>query len=351
MWELTNEKPVKRNCAVNAAFPPNGESGVNWNPDPDCGTRFKKKLDTFKLRQLTRLAPLRVQTLGWLRGSAAPAAHIYALKNDPGSLRRGLVPLTLAWKWIPCWYASSLWSGTLESATSSTRLYLFLAGITETGETDRRRWSFGSTRRRCPGADRASPVRDSRASPAVSWRRGRSPLLLPWASKRSDPLKGGWGWGGGDVCEPPSLFPRDNPSFTSWSAVGNVAHSGVKREISRRCCCTFSLLPPVLSGVARPLGCLPPLDLPPPGLPPPQSRKQSRHWSKVTVHDATGSREREARPRHPSFSSDVISDSCPGIFFLKNVNEIFLIGIQVTSCTELIFKSILSIVGHCRNAR
>lgn len=43
----------------------------------------------------------------------------------------GLGYFTLAWKWIPCWYASSLWSGTLESATSSTRLYLFLAGIAE----------------------------------------------------------------------------------------------------------------------------------------------------------------------------------------------------------------------------
>lgn len=42
--------------------------------------------------------------------------------------------LTLAWKWMPCWYASSLCSGTLESARSSTRLYLFLAGIARAQE-------------------------------------------------------------------------------------------------------------------------------------------------------------------------------------------------------------------------
>lgn len=50
-------------------------------------------------------------------------------------------------------------------------------------QTDRRHWSFGSTRRCRPDSKRSSPVRDSRASPAVSSRWRRSPLLLPWASK------------------------------------------------------------------------------------------------------------------------------------------------------------------------
>lgn len=84
--------------------------------------------------QQTCAVPPRVQTLGRarLKGSSAPAAHSYALKRR----QRRLVYFTLAWKWIPCWYASSLWSGTLESARSSTRLYLFLAGITEGKPTD-----------------------------------------------------------------------------------------------------------------------------------------------------------------------------------------------------------------------
>lgn len=46
-------------------------------------------------------------------------------------------------------------------------------------QTDRRRCSFGSTRRYRPDSKRSSPVRDSRASPAVSSRCKRSPLLLP----------------------------------------------------------------------------------------------------------------------------------------------------------------------------
>lgn len=37
--------------------------------------------------------------------------------------------LTLAWKWMPCWKASSLCSGTRESQPSSTRLYRFFTGI------------------------------------------------------------------------------------------------------------------------------------------------------------------------------------------------------------------------------
>lgn len=57
-------------------------------------------------------------------------------QNEAGLRKKWLLSLTLAWKWIPCWYASSLWSGTLESVTSSTRLYLFLAGITEGKPTD-----------------------------------------------------------------------------------------------------------------------------------------------------------------------------------------------------------------------
>lgn len=117
---------------------------------------------------VTRPLPPRVQTLGRsrLRGSGAPAAQSYALRIK----QRRLGYFTLAWKWIPCWYASSLWSGTLESARSSTRLYLFLAGITEGKPTD---GAFHSSTRR------SSPVRDSRASPAVSSRCKRSPLLLP----------------------------------------------------------------------------------------------------------------------------------------------------------------------------
>lgn len=83
---------------------------------------------------VTRPVPPRVQTLGRsrLKGSGAPAAQSYALRIK----QKRLGYFTLAWKWIPCWYASSLWSGTLESARSSTRLYLFLAGITEDKPTD-----------------------------------------------------------------------------------------------------------------------------------------------------------------------------------------------------------------------
>lgn len=86
-----------------------------------------------KSQQTCAVLP-RVQTLGRsrLKGSGAPAAQSYALKIR----QKRLVYFTLAWKWIPCWYASSLWSGTLESARSSTRLYLFLAGITEGKPTD-----------------------------------------------------------------------------------------------------------------------------------------------------------------------------------------------------------------------
>lgn len=49
--------------------------------------------------------------------------------------------------------------------------------------TDRRRFSSASTRRHRPDCQRSSPVRDSRASSAVSSRCKRSPLLLPRASK------------------------------------------------------------------------------------------------------------------------------------------------------------------------
>lgn len=50
-------------------------------------------------------------------------------------------------------------------------------------QTDRPRWSFGSTRRYGFDSKRSSAVRDSRAPSAVSSRWRRSPLLLPWASK------------------------------------------------------------------------------------------------------------------------------------------------------------------------
>lgn len=87
-----------------------------------------------KSQQTRAVTRPRVQTLGRsrLKGSGAPAAQSNALKIR----QKRLVYFTLAWKWIPCWYASSLWSGTLESARSSTRLYLFLAGITEGKPTD-----------------------------------------------------------------------------------------------------------------------------------------------------------------------------------------------------------------------
>lgn len=57
---------------------------------------------------------------------------------------------TLAWKCIPCWYASSLWRGTRESATSSTRLYLFRLGIFSPIPLDLPNASEGNTtRERC----------------------------------------------------------------------------------------------------------------------------------------------------------------------------------------------------------
>lgn len=88
-------------------------------------------------------------------------------------------------------------------------------------QTDRRRSSFGSTRRYRPDSKRSSPVRDSRASPAVSSRYKRSPLLLPWASK-GPILKRG------HVCAPLTLSPRDNKGFSFWPVVGNAAHSSGK---------------------------------------------------------------------------------------------------------------------------
>lgn len=72
-------------------------------------------------------------------------------------------------------------------------------------QADRRRCSFGSTRRYRPDSKRSSPVRDSR----VSSRCKRSPLLLPWASK-GPILKRG------HVCAPLTLSPRDNEGFSFW---------------------------------------------------------------------------------------------------------------------------------------
>lgn len=102
--------------------------------------------------------------------------------------------LTFAWKWIPCWYASSLWRGTLESATSSTRLYLFLAGIASALKdvavdlTTKQRGCHPSVK--TLQSHECVPRRSERDFP----RRRRSPLLLLWAPKAVQ----------GDT--PPSLF-------------------------------------------------------------------------------------------------------------------------------------------------
>lgn len=207
----------------------------------------------------------------------------------------------MAWKWIPCWYASSLWSGTLESATSSTRLYLFLAGITEGKPADDADHSglHGSAvpipnapvpcviperlQQRVGGGDAVhccclelGKVRSSRGA-----RLGAS-LLNPDFQSRLYFLIGAW-----KRCA--ALRSR----FQSrW------------REISRRCCCTF--LSSVLLGLVVVEALQPP--------PAPQSRKQSPYWSKVTMHDATRSRERDAHPRHPSCSCDITLISCIGIY-------------------------------------
>lgn len=148
------------------------------------GTRIRivepalTKLATFKLRQL------RVQTLGrsWLRGSAAPAAQIYALKMTQDHSERARFT-HLGLEMDPVLVRLLV----VERHPRVRHIVHQVVPVPRrhhgNRRTDRRRWSFGSTRRRCPDPERASPVRDSRASPAVSWRRGRSPLLLPWAWK------------------------------------------------------------------------------------------------------------------------------------------------------------------------
>lgn len=67
------------------------------------------------------------------QGSAVEKIHTGEWISEGGH-DHSRCSLTLAWKWMPCWYASSLCSGTLESARSSTRLYLFLAGIARAQE-------------------------------------------------------------------------------------------------------------------------------------------------------------------------------------------------------------------------
>lgn len=62
------------------------------------------------------------------------AAGMQRRRPGPGKAGSGAGPrLTLAWKWMPCWKASSLCSGTRESQPSSTRLYRFFTGIAAAG--------------------------------------------------------------------------------------------------------------------------------------------------------------------------------------------------------------------------
>lgn len=75
-------------------------------------------------------------------------------------------------------------------------------------------------------------------------------IVVALSFERSDPQEG-------HVCEPPSLFPSDNPGFTSWSVVGNAAHSSVKVAFPEpveanlpQVLLHFSLLRPVGGGSA-----------------------------------------------------------------------------------------------------
>lgn len=75
-------------------------------------------------------------------------------------------------------------------------------------------------------------------------------IVVALSFERSDPQEG-------HVCEPPSLSPSDNPGVTSWSVVGNAAHSSVKIAFPqpvegnpRQVLLHFSLLRPVGGGSA-----------------------------------------------------------------------------------------------------
>lgn len=91
---------------------------------PGRGRRAERRGGTRRGRLGLCQSPRSLEGRAALAGGVSPAAA------GAGGARPGL---TLAWKWMPCWKASSLCSGTRESQPSSTRLYRFFTGMAAGG--------------------------------------------------------------------------------------------------------------------------------------------------------------------------------------------------------------------------
>lgn len=118
----------------------------------------------------TRTASIRA------RRPLLPAAGMSRRRPERGKAGSGAGPrLTLAWKWMPCWKASSLCSGTRESQPSSTRLYRFFTGIAAAGG----RLQAAAARDIPAGSARPPQPPPGRSPPAAGARGGGAGLAEP----------------------------------------------------------------------------------------------------------------------------------------------------------------------------